>query len=172
MVVALPLEDAVLALPLHTHTWCVMNAAVLVFALLRLDPTPSHEARANELVPVFMDVSDRCGLPVTMLLAVSEEESSLRTRVRSRHGAVGLMGLMPKTVREMLGDHTITREQILEPSTNVMLGCAYMQHLHYRCKTWRRALWRYNGSQPASWGYADRVLASKRILDEVVKETK
>ena len=140
-----------------------MTAAALTAALLHLAPGPTHAARVELAAPLIADVADRCGAPPALLAAVAWEESSLRPRARSRRGALGLTGLMPTTVAEMLG-RRVTREELLEPATNLALGCAYLQHLR-RGHGWRYALFRYDGAKPASHRYVRDVMATWRRLE-------
>lgn len=143
-----------------------MTAAALAAALAALQPGPTNAARAEAVAPAIVEVADRCGLPAPLLAAVAWEESSLRVRARSSAGALGLMGLLRTgAVDEMFGDAQPTDRALLDPVVNLEVGCGYLQHLRHRCHGMRRALWRYNGGKPASWGYARRVLRTwKRLV--------
>lgn len=66
-----------------------------------------------------------------VVLAVMRQESEFRARVRSPHGARGLMQLMPRTASVMAGEsyRGARRYELLDPVLNVTLGQKYLRYL-------------------------------------------
>jgi len=83
------------------------------------------------------------GLPPELVLAVIEVESGFNRWAISRSGAQGLMQVMPFWLKEIgrPGDN------LLQPSTNLRLGCTILKYyLDMEKGRLRPALARYNGS--------------------------
>ena len=67
-----------------------------------------------------------------LVLAVIWAESSFRPEIHSRVGAMGLMQIMPSTgewIAGKLGIEDFEAEMLLEPQTNIRIGCWYLHYL-------------------------------------------
>lgn len=76
--------------------------------------------------------SRRTGLGKELIYAVIRQESLYRADAGSSAGALGLMQLLPETARltaRRAGLPAPTRAQLLQPSTNITLGSAYLAGL-------------------------------------------
>ncbi len=72
------------------------------------------------------------GLPASLVAAVVREESRFRPGAVSPKGALGLMQLMPSTaewIAVSLGEDDFEIGDLLEPETNLRMGCWYLAHL-------------------------------------------
>jgi soluble lytic murein transglycosylase-like protein len=123
------------------------------------------------LRPILIRYAQENGLPADLVMALAWVESSWRRNAVSEAGAVGVMQLMPITVkyvsRELLG-----LRATLDPrnaTSNVRMGTRYLRHLLNQSRgNLRQALIAYNqglhsvqqnGSYSVAERYADRVLA-------------
>lgn len=98
------------------------------------------------------------GVPWAIALAIAERESAFDPRKVGGSGEIGLMQLLPKTVREELG-YRGPLAALHDPALNTALGTRYLKVLFDRWKTWPVAIRAYNGSGPAARAYAAGVLA-------------
>ena len=74
-------------------------------------------------------------LPLTLLLAISRQESAFATDVTSPAGARGLMQLMPGTAKHVARKHNLrykSRQQLFEPAKNILLGSRYFKDMMLR----------------------------------------
>lgn len=74
-------------------------------------------------------------LDKSFIYAVIRQESTFRPKVKSRAGALGLMQIIPRTARRMARQYKIPlkhMKQLYQPTTNVRIGTAYLQHLAKR----------------------------------------
>jgi soluble lytic murein transglycosylase len=62
-----------------------------------------------------------------LVISLIRQESAFNEGARSGAGALGLMQLMPATARRL--DHQISRQKLLDPTTNVRLGVKLFSHL-------------------------------------------
>ncbi len=72
------------------------------------------------------------GIDAALLHALVRQESGFRPRAKSHAGARGLMQLMPATGKFIAKASNIplsSRDHLFEPSTNLLLGQAYVEHL-------------------------------------------
>jgi len=100
-------------------------------------------AERIELLRTVHDEAMRVNLPAELVLAVIEVESNFDRWAVSRAGAQGLMQVMPFWLKEIgrPGDN------LLQPSTNLRLGCTILKYyLDMEKGRLRPALARYNGS--------------------------
>lgn len=85
--------------------------------------------------PVFEKQAHNVDLPLTLLFAVSRQESAFAADVTSPAGARGLMQLMPATAKEVARRHKIrykSRQQLFDPEKNISLGSRYLKDLMSR----------------------------------------
>ena len=74
-------------------------------------------------------------LPLSLLFAISRQESAFAADVTSPAGARGLMQLMPATAKEVAQRHNIrykSRQQLFEPEKNINLGSRYFKDMMLR----------------------------------------
>ena len=74
-------------------------------------------------------------LPLTLLFAISRQESAFAADVTSPAGARGLMQLMPATAKQVARQHNIrykSRQQLFEPEKNIRLGSRYFKDMMLR----------------------------------------
>jgi hypothetical protein len=128
-------------------------------------------ANREYLRPILIRYAQENGLPADLVMALAWVESSWRKNAVSEAGAVGVMQLMPITVKyvskELLGLRTTLDPR--NPTSNVRMGTKYLRHLlNQRRGNLRQALIAYNqglhsvqqnGSYSIAERYADRVLA-------------
>jgi soluble lytic murein transglycosylase-like protein len=132
----------------------------------------------EEILRGLVRAEVRTGIDVFLLLAVIEEESHFRPRVKSHRGALGLMQVRPSTGRDICRRHGIPWDgeaTLFEPSINIRIGATYLLELEERFGSWDLALTAYNegptrarraamrGRKPSS-RYASRVLRRTESL--------
>ncbi len=80
----------------------------------------------------YKDMSDKTGVSLSFLYAISRQESALNPGAVSPVGAKGMMQLMPATASMVAKKYEIPysgESQLLDPETNIALGAHYLQHL-------------------------------------------
>jgi soluble lytic murein transglycosylase len=90
------------------------------------------------------------GLDPLFVAAIIRQESGFVTREVSRVGAVGLMQIMPRTavwINQSMRGKTISDASMIEPRTNIRLGCWYLQYLFKRFGDTSKVLAAYNGGE-------------------------
>ena len=108
----------------------------------------------------YRRMSHTTGVPLTMLLAITRQESAFDPEARSHANARGLRQLLPTTAewvarRAKLGRPTTSA--LYRPSTNIEIASHYLAML----------LQRYNGSRPLA---AAAYNAGERRVDRWIKE--
>jgi soluble lytic murein transglycosylase-like protein len=149
-----------------------------VTGILRQSAEHLDQDERSEIATGLLRAEHRTGVDAFLLLAVAEEESDFRPRVASHRGALGLLQIRPATARAVARRHQISwdgESTLLEPSTNLLIGAAYLRELHERFGSWDLALTAYNqgptrarrlekrGRNPSS-RYAVRVLKRFEFL--------
>jgi len=74
-------------------------------------------------------------LPLSLLFAISRQESAFAADVTSPAGARGLMQLMPATAKQVARRHNIrykSRQQLFDPEKNISLGSRYFKDMMLR----------------------------------------
>jgi len=103
---------------------------------LVLDHCRSAEASwRDHLVEVIHDEAKSAGVDPLLVAAIVARESSFRTRVVSRSGAVGLMQLRPFVARDLARRQALEwreGETLRRPESNVRLGVTYYRELVQR----------------------------------------
>lgn len=109
--------------------------ARLVLASSR-DTFPGVSTQQTEkIVPIVQRYATRFKVDPLLVLAVIQVESRFEATAISDQGAMGLMQLRGDTARELAEDLGLSwrgDEQLFDPETNVMLGCAYLSRLTAR----------------------------------------
>jgi soluble lytic murein transglycosylase-like protein len=90
----------------------------------------------------FVAAANDTGLPLALLTAVAQVESRFQPRATSSAGAQGLLQLMPTTAAELNLDAQ-------DPTSNVLAGARYLQHLLSRFDSTDLALAAYNAGPTA-----------------------
>lgn len=144
--------------------------------------------RLSELV---YNSSKQYGYDPVLLLAVIHIESYFKTDAKGKYqsgelsGALGLMQLKFETAQEVaeqmeLG--TITKEDLLKPEINIMLGVGYLTQLVKRFRNFKLGLLAYNqgpgtiksnisNKQELSVKYYRKVLKSYYMLKGIAKKS-
>jgi soluble lytic murein transglycosylase-like protein len=99
-------------------------------------PVPGAYRRA------FVHAADDSGLPLAMLVAVGQIESSLTPTARSRADARGLLQVLPSTAAALKLD-------VDRPATNVLAGARYLKQLLDEFHSTDLALAAYNAGPTA-----------------------
>ncbi|MFQ5466032.1 MAG: transglycosylase SLT domain-containing protein [Thermodesulfobacteriota bacterium] len=97
--------------------------------------TPPEFSYPRALVERIRGIAPEAFADPYLVAAVIREESTYNPGAVSRTGAVGLMQIMPSTGRYIagrLGVEPFTRDDLLDPDTNIRFGAWYLGHL------WRR----------------------------------
>ena len=107
------------------------------------------------------------GLDKYLVYAVIKAESNFNEKAVSDKGAIGLMQIIPETGREAakkIGIENYSDKKLLEPKTNIRIGCYYIAFLMNRYSgDIRTAMSAYN----AGYGNVDNWLAreQKDVID-------
>jgi soluble lytic murein transglycosylase-like protein len=148
-------------------------AAAQVMGALHTGLMPEEVARLGVAI---VTESRRSGIPMELVLALIQVESSGNAFAVSSVGAIGLMQLRPSTAEEVaaqLGIRWTGAAMLFEPVTNVRLGVEYLRQLVERYGSVSTALAAYNWG-PGRIGnrlrrgetipahYADKVIAKYR----------
>lgn len=107
----------------------------------------------------YRRMSHATGVPTTLLLAITRQESAFDDRARSSANARGLMQLLPSTaawVANRAGLAKPTTTALYRPSTNIEIASHYLAFL----------LDRFNGSRPLA---AAAYNAGERRVDQWIK---
>jgi hypothetical protein len=113
------------------------------FKLLQILRTkPMSIGHALEVADVVFEESRNREIPISVVLAIIDQESSYRNRVVSKKGARGLMQLMPGTWDKYMDDPKLKKE--IEnshiPTLNIRAGMAYLGDLIKKEKDWNKVL--------------------------------
>lgn len=85
--------------------------------------------------PAFEKQARNVDLPLTLLFAISRQESAFAADVTSPAGARGLMQLMPATAKQVARQHSIrynSQQQLFDPEKNISLGSRYFKDMMLR----------------------------------------
>ena len=118
--------------------------AARVLGRLHTGLLPDEVARLG--VAIVLE-SRRAGIPMELVLALIQVESSGNAFAVSGVGAIGLMQLRPSTAEEVasrLGIRWMGPTTLFEPVTNVRLGVEYLRQLIERYDSVPTALAAYN----------------------------
>ena len=87
----------------------------------------------DRYVSLLRKTAKRFVLEPNVVVALSRQESAFNPRAMSPVGALGLMQLMPTTAAGLMGisveSEKFDPNNILNPSTNVYLGCKYLKRM-------------------------------------------
>ena len=90
----------------------------------------------------FESASDKSGVPLSLLVAVAQEESNFEPNAVSHAGALGLLQVLPSTAQELEIDTST-------PDANVLAGARYLRRMLDRFTSLDLALAAYNAGPTA-----------------------
>ncbi len=132
---------------LAKHSYEVVKGHVIeIKAKLKLleilKTKPISIGHALEIADVVFEESNIQEIPISMVLAIIDQESSYRNSVVSEKGARGLMQLMPGTWNKYMGDPKLKKEigNSHIPALNIRAGMAYLGDLTKKEKDWNKVL--------------------------------
>lgn len=108
---------------------------VTVTIPLKADAVPQ---RARGYLPKVKQAANKWSVPVPLVLAIMQTESSFNPMARSHIPAFGLMQIVPGSAGRDASKHAYGKERLLsgqelfQPQTNIELGCAYLNLLDKR----------------------------------------
>ena len=122
---------------------------------------------AQELVFLFKRAAIVYNIDEKILMAVAHKESTFNTAAKSRHGAIGLMQVMPATA----ASYGVSKSQLYDPKISIDFGAMYLSNIikNYKGNV-SLALSAYNqGSAKVNRGsysraYSDRVMGAEGNL--------
>lgn len=120
------------------------------------------ESTIREYVELaWKEASKRSGMSPELLIAMMQNESSLRPKVQSSYGAQGLM----QVVRRWHHDKLQPSESLFDPEVNIRVGADVLaEYLEKADGSLNKALKKYSGN---AQGYATRVLNESYKLAHV-----
>lgn len=100
---------------------------------------PMTIGQAMEVIDV---IGNQRGVPISIILAMVEQESEFHPGAVSRMGARGLTQVMPATLRYYIKDPAL-QKQIDRPSVNVTGGLMHLAYLNSKFGAWDKTLRAY-----------------------------
>jgi len=94
-------------------------------------PTTRWPTRVDGWRSLISEKAHKYQIPQALVASIMAAESAGRPEAVSYAGALGLMQVMPGTANYLAG-RRMTREEVLDPSTNVDLGAKYLAELMER----------------------------------------
>lgn len=118
----------------------------------------------SRIVQAAYKEGTRFGLPPSLLLAIVEQESSMRSEVKNSYGAVGLMQVVPRFHPEKLTG-LATPTQLHEPEVNIRVGSWILaEYLLKKKGDVNAAMAKYSGN---ATDYAQKVTVFQKNLELV-----
>ena len=107
-----------------------------------LKTKPISIGYALEIAEVVFEESKNREIPIPMVLAIIDQESSYQNSAVSEKGARGLMQLMPGTWNQYIDDPKLKKEigNTHIPTLNIRAGMAYLGDLMKKEKDWNKVL--------------------------------
>lgn len=105
--------------------------------VIPLAPTAVND-RAKEYVPTVNSMANKWKVEPALVLAIMQTESAFNPMARSHIPAFGLMQIVPSSAgrdasKAVWGkDQLLSGRQLFNPTTNIELGCAYLNILDTR----------------------------------------
>lgn len=112
---------------------------------------PARKISQNESVKLASRQASRFGVETAMILGVITQESGFNTNAVSPVGAMGMMQLMPSTVKHINNASPISISSAFQPAQNIAGGTWYLRSLYNQfqglpeTRRWQFALASYNG---------------------------
>lgn len=133
--------------------------------------TRRYRVSQEALLPIFeaaQATAREHGLDPLLIVAVIGIESGFNPLAQSTMGALGLMQVMPRYHRDKVPQGAGNRH-FLDPVINVQVGAQVLREAIHRNGGLVAGLQQYGGSPLGEGGYADKVLAEKRRLEQVAQ---
>ena len=91
-------------------------------------------------------ISEQTGTPKEVIYGVIATESSGDPTAKGRDGEIGLMQLMPDTIKFLnyKFDLGFTPENVYNPYNNILAGSLYLAYLESKTDDWQKAVIAYN----------------------------
>ena len=113
-------------------TAAVIIGLVCIFALMPELEKSQYRLEYEDLIERY---AGEYGLDPDFVAAIIHTESGFDPEAGSGAGAMGLMQIMPETgewIAGKLGSEGFTANDLLDPETNIEMGCWYLQFLQER----------------------------------------
>ena len=107
-----------------------------------LNVLKSKPMTIGQAMEVIDAVANQRAIPVSIVLAMVEQESEFSPRAVSYKGARGLTQVMPATIKYYIKDPAL-QKQIDRPSVNVTGGLMHLAYLNSQFGTWEKSLRAY-----------------------------
>ncbi|MFZ2853331.1 MAG: transglycosylase SLT domain-containing protein [Rhodocyclaceae bacterium] len=135
--------------------------------------TRRYHVSQDALLPIFAAAQVTArehGLDPLLIVAVIGIESGFNPLAQSTMGALGLMQVMPRYHRDKVPQGA-GNSHFLDPVINVQVGAQVLREAIHRNGGLVAGLQQYGGSPLSEGGYADKVLAEKRRLEQVAQRS-
>lgn len=108
---------------------------------------------AASLEDVVAKIARQYGVPTALVKATIKQESNWdvnasRYEAHLQDSSWGLMQVLLKTAKSVLGNNALTIQQLIEPATNVTAGTRYLGTLLAKYGNMRDAIAAYNAGSP------------------------
>lgn len=112
----------------------------------------------------ILTYSDKFQLSPSLVSSIIYVESHFKKDSVSNRGAVGLMQIMPNTA-ESFYDGEFDAKMLKNPSTNIEIGCRFLNYLFDKYGEINMVLACYNAgeTQARAWKGGDKILALSKI---------
>ncbi len=137
----------------------VADRTAEVADFIRTQPHTLTNAEVEAVAETVVIEAQRRNLPVALVLAVIEVESTYRHEVVSHVGARGLMQLLPDTAAWIAKKNNLPwdgEDTLFDPVVNVRLGTAYLRYLADRFEDVPTAIAAYNAGPARILRYLKR----------------
>lgn len=130
-------------------TWCLLFFAISTFALafFNLYQVFSHPLNYEQEISTY---AKEFNLSPDLVASVINTESRFIESAKSYKRAIGLMQIKLTTANYMctiLGEQTITEDELFNPDTNIKYGCAYLNYLIKKFENTQTVLAAYNAGE-------------------------
>lgn len=120
--------------------------------------------KAKELATDILVEASNESISPFLLIGIIYTESGFKIRARSKHGAIGLMQVIPRWHRELL-----QRQNLYNPEVAITVGSKiFSEYIDKYKGNIRKALMAYNGNT-RSYRYSNRVLKIAYLVKTFVK---
>lgn len=96
---------------------------------------------ATDIARYIIDATADKDIDPVWILAMAWQESKFNPRSVSKHGAVGLLQILPKTAQE---EFNVPRNRLFDPKTNIEVGVEYLNQLRKQLGSLKMATVAYN----------------------------
>lgn len=141
------------------------GGSVSINTALRLPP---RKISQSESVKLARTMATQYGVETAMVLGVVTQESGFNANAVSPVGAMGLMQLMPTTVKHIKSASPVKIASAFDPKQNMAAGTWYLRSLYNQFKgfpeesRWQLALASYNGGIGRVYHAINQVSTAKK----------